>query len=72
MNTTHNGLNIAGYDGPFLDTAHELRLYFSAVTSAPAPNMLQCQNCHSSRNYNCLHGKLSSVLILKKNVETNY
>lgn len=35
VNTTDNGLNIAGYDGPFLDTAHELRLYFSAVASAP-------------------------------------
>lgn len=35
VKTTDNGLNIGGYAGPFLDTAHEFRLYFPAVASAP-------------------------------------
>lgn len=42
VNTTDNGLNIGGYDGPFLDTAHELRLYFSAVASAPYTQYICC------------------------------
>jgi len=35
VNTRDNGMNIGGYDGPFIDTAHEFRLYFAAVASAP-------------------------------------
>lgn len=35
VKTTDNGLNIGGYDGPFLATAHEFKLYFPAVASAP-------------------------------------
>jgi len=35
VKTTDNGLNMGGYDGPFLATAHEFKLYFPAVASAP-------------------------------------
>jgi hypothetical protein len=38
VNTTVNGLNIGGYAGPRLATAHELRLYRAAVASAPWTN----------------------------------
>jgi hypothetical protein len=39
VKTTDNGLNIGGYAGPFLATAHEFRLYFPAVASAPCKPM---------------------------------
>jgi len=45
-NTTDNGLNIGGYDGPFLDTAHEFMLYFSAVASAPCTQICCMVNSH--------------------------
>jgi len=35
VKTTDNGMNMGGYDGPFLATAHEFKLYFPAVASAP-------------------------------------
>ena len=35
VKTTDNGLNMGGYEGPFLATAHEFKLYFPAVASAP-------------------------------------
>lgn len=35
VNTNANGLNIGGYAGPRLATAHEFRLYLPAVESAP-------------------------------------
>jgi hypothetical protein len=35
VNTTDNGLNIGGYDGPRLATTHEFRQYLAAVASAP-------------------------------------
>ena len=35
VNATDNGLNMGGYDGPFLATAQEFKQYFPAVASAP-------------------------------------